>query len=157
MIPAQHAAPALVRACRADQIGVRLGAADAAAGTTYFAIVFTNRGTTSCSLRGYPGVSSVSAPAGRQIGAAALRSPGRLVTVVLRPGAAASAAYGQADALDYPRARCHPVTARGLRVYAPDQTRARYLATKHLACSSTAAGDSVIRPVVRGTTGVAPA
>jgi hypothetical protein len=156
MIPAQQAVPA-VAACRADQIGLRLGAAEGAAGTTYYALVFTNRGTTSCSLRGYPGVSSVSTPAGRQIGAAARRSPATVVTVVLRPGAAASAAYGQAQALNYPRSRCHPVSARGLRVYAPNQTRARYVAIMHLACSSTAAGDSVIRPVVRGTTGIAVA
>jgi Protein of unknown function (DUF4232) len=157
MIPAQHVVAAIVRACRADQIAVGLGAAEGAAGTTYFALVFTNRGTTSCSLRGYPGVSSVIAPAGRQIGAAARRSPAHVTTVVLRPGGAASAAYGQAQALNYPRARCRPLTARGLRVYAPNQTRARYLAIKHLACSSTAAGDSVIRPVVPGTTGVAAA
>ena len=157
MMPAQQAAPAIVRACRANQIGLRLGAAEGAAGTTYYALVFTNRGTTSCSLRGYPGVSSVSAPDGRQIGAAARRAPARPVTVVLRPGAAASAAYGQAQALNYPKARCHPVSARGLRVYAPNQTLARYVALKHLACSSTAAGDSTIRPVVRGTTGVAAA
>ncbi len=156
MIPAQQATPAVVQACRADQIALRLGAGEGAAGTIYYALVFTNRGTTSCSLRGYPGVSSVSGPAGRQIGAAADRSPAHVVTVVLRPGAAASAAYGQAEALNYPRARCHPVSARGLRVYAPNQTRARYLAIKHLACSSTAVGDSVISPLVRGTTGIAP-
>jgi hypothetical protein len=157
MIPASHALPATVHACRADQIGVRLGAAEGAAGTTYVAIVFRNRGRTSCSLRGYPGASSVAAPAGRKIGSAARRSPARVTTVVLRPGGVASAAYGQAQALNYPRARCHPVTARGLLVYAPNQTRARYLAIKHLACSSTGVGDSVIRPVVPGTTGVAPA
>jgi hypothetical protein len=80
-----------------------------------------------------------------------------VVAVVLLPGAAASAAYGQAQALNYPRARCHPVSARGLRVYAPNQTRARYLAIRHLACSSTAAHDSTIRAVVRGTTGVTAA
>jgi hypothetical protein len=157
MIPAGHALPAVVHACRTDQIGARLGAREGAAGTTYVAIVFTNRGTTSCSLRGYPGVSSVAAPGGRQIGSAARRSPARVATVVLRPGGLASAAYGQAEALNYPRARCRPATARGLLVYAPDQTRGRYLAMKHLACSSTGVGDSVIRPLVPGTTGVAPA
>jgi hypothetical protein len=157
MIPATHALPAVVHACPADQIGVRLGAGEGAAGTIYVAIVFTNRGTTSCSLRGYPGVSSVAAPAGRQIGSAAQRSPARVLTVVLRPGGVASAAYGQAQALNYPRTRCRPLTARGLRVYAPNQTRARYLALKHLACSSTGVGDSVIRPVAPGATGVAPA
>ncbi len=149
MIPAHHAVPAIVRACRTGQISVRLGARDGTAGTTYYAIVLTNRGTTSCSLRGYPGVSSVGGSGGPQIGSPARRVAAAITTVVLRPGATASAAYGQVDALNYPRARCHPVTALGLRVYPPNQTRPRYLAVKHLACSSTAVGDSVIRPVVR--------
>ena len=156
MIPAHHALPAIVHACRAEQIGARPGASHGAAGTTYLTIVFTNRGTASCSLRGYAGVSSFAAPAGRQIGVPARRSAGRVVTVVLRPGDVAGAAYGQVNALNYPRARCRPMTARGLRVYAPGQRRARYLAIKHLACSSTGVGDSVVHPVVSGKTGVAP-
>jgi Protein of unknown function (DUF4232) len=157
MIPVHHTQPAIVQPCRANQIGLRLGRASGAAGTTYYAIVFTNRGSAACALRGYPGLSSVAGAHGAQIGAPARRSPATVVTVVLRPGAAASAAYGQVDALNYPRARCRPVTAPGLRVYAPDETRARYLRVKHLACASSTVEDSVIGPVVRGTSGVAAA
>jgi Protein of unknown function (DUF4232) len=149
MIPAHLAAPAIVHACRAAEIGVRLGAPDGTAGTTYYAIVLTNRSTTSCSLRGYPGVSSVGGSSGPQIGSPARRVAAAVTTVVLRPGATARAAYGQVEALNYTRAHCRPVTALGLRVYPPNQTRPRYLAVKHLACSSTAVGDSTIRPVVR--------
>jgi hypothetical protein len=153
MTPAVHALPARVQVCSARQLGVRLGRSEGAAGTMYVAIVFTNRGTTACSLRGYPGVSSVGGADGHQIGAPAGRTPAAGPEVVLRPGAVASAAYGQADALNYPKARCHPVSARGLRVYPPGSTRAWYLPLKHLACSSTSVGDSVVRPVRAGATG----
>ncbi len=100
--------------------------------------MFTNRSSTSCSLRGYPGLSSVARP-GRQVGSPATRERGGrpIATVVLRPGGVASAAYGQADALNFPKSVCHPVTALGLRVYPPNLTLARYLPLKHLACSST--------------------
>jgi Protein of unknown function (DUF4232) len=154
MIAAHHAA---APACHFSQLGVRLGQSSGAAGTLYVAIVFTNRGSASCSLRGYPGLSSVGGSDGHQIGAPATRqSAGRpITTVVLRPGGVASASYGQADALNFDKAVCHPVTALGLRVYPPNLTLARYLPMKHLACSSTKlpGNGSVISPVVRGPTG----
>jgi hypothetical protein len=140
--------------CHFSQLAVRLGEHNGAAGTEYVAIVFTNRGSTTCSLRGYPGLSSV-ASHGHQIGSPATRIRGGrpVATVVLRPGGVASAAYGQADALNFPKSACHPVTALGLRVHPPNLTLARYLPMKHLACSSTMLNASVIYPVVRGPTG----
>ncbi len=157
MIAVQQAVHVVAPACRPSQLGVRLGQHSGAAGTLYVAIVFTNRGSTRCSLHGYPGLSSVGGSDGHQIGAPAARQRnGRPVaTVILRPGAVASAAYGQADALNFPKSVCHPVTALGLRVYAPNQTLARYLPMKHLACSSTKlpGNGSVIFPVVPGPAG----
>jgi hypothetical protein len=151
--PAMHALPARVELCSASQLGVRLGHSDGAAGTTYVAIVFTNHGGAACSLRGYPGVSSVGGADGHQIGAPARRTPAASPEVVLRPGGVASAIYGQAEALNYPKARCHPASARGLRVYPPGSTRAWYLPLKHLACSSSTVGDSSVRPVRAGANG----
>lgn len=150
IVLAQPAVVASAPACLPAQLGVRLGLRGGAAGTAYVAIVFVNRGAGSCSLRGYPGVSSVGA-GGRQIGAPAFWEPARVVTVVLRAGGVASATYGQADARNYPRARCAPRAARGLRVYPPGATRARFLPLAHLACSSTAVGDSLVGPVVAGS------
>jgi hypothetical protein len=150
------AAPALhahVPACRSDLLRVRLGAGNGAAGTIYFPIIFTNTGAVRCSLRGFPGVSSVDA-GGRQIGSPARWDASvRVRTVVLAPHGSASVAYGQAEALNYPRSRCHPVAARGLRVYPPNETRPRLLISKHLACASTRVGDSSVRPVVPGVSG----
>jgi hypothetical protein len=150
------AAPAIhahVPACRSEVLRVRLGPGNGAAGTIYFPITFTNVGAVRCWLRGFPGVSSVDAR-GRQIGSSGRwEATVRVRTVVLAPHGSASATYGQAQALNYPRSRCHPVSARGLRVYPPNETRSRVLLSKHLACSSTRVGDSSVRPVVAGVSG----
>jgi hypothetical protein len=152
--PVVHAVPALVRACPSSSLGVALGHGEGAAGTEYRAIIFTNRGNVSCTLRGYPGVSSVGGDDGHQIGRPASRQPaGTIKTITLVPGGVASASYGQAEALNYPKAKCRPVSSRGLRVYPPNLTLARFLPWTHLACSSTAINGSFIHPTVRGSTG----
>jgi hypothetical protein len=151
--PATPASQTNIPACRAEVLDVRIGRSDGAAGTIFYPIIFTNSGPVRCTLRGYPGVSSVDAR-GRQIGAAADRSPTTPArTVVLAPRGSATAVYGQAQALNYPRSRCRPVTARALRIYAPNETRSRILALRHLACSLRVAGASTIRRVVAGVTG----
>jgi hypothetical protein len=140
------AAPA-IPACRAEVLNVRLGRGDGAAGTIFYRIVFTNTGPVRCTLTGYPGVSSVDAQ-GRQIGAPAEREPPLSAKpVVLAPRGSASAVYGQAQALNYPKKTCRPVTARALRVYPPNETRSRVLALRQLACSRHVIGSSVIRQV----------
>jgi hypothetical protein len=144
------AATPAIHACRAEVLNVRLGRSEGAAGTIFYRIIFSNTGPIRCTLTGYPGVSSVDAQ-GRQIGAPAEREPPTVVKpVVLAPGGSASAVYGQAQALNYPRKTCRPVTARALRVYPPNETRSRILALRHLACSRNAIGSSVIRHVVPG-------
>jgi hypothetical protein len=147
-VPAQHEA-----ACRWDIVRVRLGRSEGAAGTIYVPIIFTNTGVGRCTLRGFPGVSSFDVASGRQIGSPARRVPAVVKTVVLAPKASASAIYGQTQALNFPRSRCHPVTASGLRVYPPNQAHVHLLLSKHLACSSTGVGDSSVGTVVPGTTG----
>jgi hypothetical protein len=141
---------ATVPACHVSQLKVALGGSEGAAGTIYYRILFTNRSGTTCSLRGYPGVSSVGGSNGHQIGAAAPRDPATVHTIVLRPRVVAGASYGQVQALNFPKARCHPVTSLGLRVYAPGATAARFLPLKHLACSSTKVRGSHVGPVTAG-------
>jgi hypothetical protein len=138
------AAPA-IPICRVVVLNVRLGPSEGAAGTIYYPIIFTNTGPLRCSLTGYPGVSSVDAQ-GRQIGAPAKRVPPiPKRRVVLAPGGSARAVYGQAQALNYPKTTCRPVTARALRVYPPNETRSRIIALRHLACSRTVPYSSLIR------------
>src|SRR6476646_4955830 len=67
-------APAAVRACTADDLGVWLAVAqlDGAAGSVYYPLQFTNLSRHACAMRGFAGVSAVDrnlhqlgSPAGR--------------------------------------------------------------------------------------------
>ena len=135
--------------------------ADAAAGSTYYPIDFTNTSADPCALGGYPGVSFVTAAdaTGRQLGAAAQRNPqfGSLV-VRLNPGGQAHAWLQVAQAGNYPASACSPTTARGLRIYPPDQTQAGYIQQDFPACATTSAQVLTIMPMRsgQGTRGTAP-
>jgi len=60
-------------------------------------------------------------------------------TITLLPGTSATAVLQIADAYNYPAARCKRTNAAGLRVYPPNQTRAKTVPFPFPACSSTAA------------------
>lgn len=82
--------------CTTATLHVKIGPGNGAAGTIYYDIVFTNAGSGTCFLRGYPGVSLVSAGSnsGSQIGADAKRdavTPSR--QIILAPGKAAYAPF----------------------------------------------------------------
>jgi Domain of unknown function (DUF4232) len=145
-----------VRPCGDAQLRLHIGRGQGTAGTTFFPVRFTNSGARACTLRGYPGVSSVTSAHGHQIGDAALREPGfRVRRVVLRArGGVATAVYGQTDTGVFARSRCRPVHARGLRVFAPNHTAARFVRLPHLACSKRGVGDNRVRPVVAGRPGL---
>jgi hypothetical protein len=108
-----------------------------AAGSFYFDLTFTNTGSKSCTLYGYPGVSFITA-SGRQLGAAATEDPTyprELVT--LTPGAVAHAELRVTDAMNYPSPACQVVTAHRLRVFPPGQTNPLYLTLDARACAIT--------------------
>jgi hypothetical protein len=90
-----------------------------------------NVGSTACALYGYPGVSWVAGADGHQVGAAATRQPdptgGAEKTVILAPGALASAPLDIVDAAVIPKSACKPVPVRGLRVYPPGNTAAMFI------------------------------
>jgi hypothetical protein len=90
-----------------------------------------NAGSAPCSLYGYPGVSWVAGADGHQVGAAATRSPDpagpKLSTVILQPGALASAPLDIVDAAAFPKAACKPVPVKGLRVYPPGEKAALFI------------------------------
>jgi hypothetical protein len=116
------------------------GHGGAAAGTAYYHVDFTNISGAACFLRGYPGVSLVSAgsKAGSQIGAGAKRDALRPVKpITLSPGQAANALLGIVDALNYPAAKCQPVTAHWLKVFPPDQFNADFVKFSTQTCAST--------------------
>jgi hypothetical protein len=93
-------------------------APNGAAGTTYYPVEFTNLGSASCVLFGYPGVSAVT-KSGRQLGPAAGRFPAKRHNVTLKPGQTAHAALGIVT--DGVIAHCQNATGAGLKVYPPNQ------------------------------------
>jgi hypothetical protein len=150
-------------ACRSTSLvmTIDLSQANGAAGSTYYPLNFTNRTTKACEMYGYPGVSFVTAGsgAGKQIGAAALRSTAfAKLAVRLAPGGSAHAWLKVSVAANYPEATCEPVTAEWLKVYPPEETVAGYVSQTFSACASAGAPLLAILPVRagKGAVGVTP-
>lgn len=74
--------------CRAASMRMSLGRPDQGAGNIRYALVFTNNGKESCTLRGFPGVSLL-AKDGQPIGKPAVHEGGAGKAVTLAPGASA--------------------------------------------------------------------
>lgn len=134
--PTQSITPAGPAACATRDLRVKLGLSQGAAGSTYTNIDFTNIGTTTCTLYGYPGVSLAGGSPVAQIGQAAdedQATPRRLVT--LAPGDVANALLRIVNALNFPATRCHPVQSTYLQIFPPNQTTPVYLAYSTNACT----------------------
>ena len=141
--------------CLTSQLSARLGKGGAAAGTAYQAIVFTNHGSSTCAVRGYPGVAFVAPDTGRQVGTAAGHDPQHPVTTILiAPASSASALLGIANYQNFPPKQClsHPVG--GLRIYPPGNTATAYVpfTTASAACS-TQVEQLKVAALVTGSTG----
>jgi hypothetical protein len=150
-------------ACRSASLvmTIDLSQANGTAGGTYYPLNFTNTSAKACEMYGYPGVSFVTAAggAGRQIGAAALRSAAfAKQTVRLAPGASAHAWLRVTVAANYPASTCNPVSADWLKVYPPAETVAGYVSQTFSACDSASAPLLTILPVRagKGAVGVTP-
>jgi hypothetical protein len=104
------------------------------AGTTFYKLHFTNLSGHACSLNGFPFLFAVNL-AGHQVGPRAVfRGPApHLVT--LGKGKTATAVLGIVDTGVFSPAACRPVTAAGLRVFPPNQTRAKLVPFPFSACS----------------------
>lgn len=122
---AQKPAPAsgaAVVACSAGQLVAWLDTVpNGAAGSLYYGLEMTNISTRACTLRGYPRVSGV-APSGRTLGRPAVRGSGPIRTVTLLPRRSATSTVRIVEVGNYPRARCGPALAAGLRVAPPGET-----------------------------------
>jgi hypothetical protein len=133
-----RAAPAAVRACTADDLGVWLAVAqlDGAAGSAYYPLQFTNLSRHACAMRGFAGVSAVDRNL-HQLGRPAGRAhvvPVR--TVVLAPGRTAHAVLRYGDVTVSTAPGCHPTFRTfELRVYPPGQYHATYAAFDFEVCS----------------------
>ncbi len=111
------------KTCNADELSLTTAVADGggAAGTIYYSIVLTNKGSRSCDLGGYPGVSLVN-DNGNQIGSPADRVTGQPEALVtLAPGAKAQAVIGVPQSNNFPAGQCKEGATK-LRVYPPSDT-----------------------------------
>ena len=124
--------------CATRDLKAAVGIAQGAAGSVYQVIDFTNIGTASCSLYGYPGIALAGGSPVTQIGAAASRSPqAGPALVTLKPGAVANTLLRITQAQNYPTSKCSPTASTYLQIYPPNQTTPIYLGYKSTGCSAT--------------------
>ena len=121
---------------------------DAAAGSVYYTLKFTNQSGFTCDLTGYPGVSAVDLR-GRRLGSAASRTPSQPRVVSLANGETAGAPVQISQAANFPSSACHPVMAAGLRIYPPDQKASKVVPIPLRACSRTGPVYLHVRAVTR--------
>lgn len=130
--------------CTVAHLSATLGETQSGAGQRYTALVLTNTGSSTCELRGFPGVSLLDG-AGTQIGQPAGREGAEGATVVLAPNASASSAlHTSAEGMG---PSCEPTSAK-IRVYPPDSTEALVFAAAYTAC-----GGFQVSTLVSGTAG----
>ena len=123
-----------------------LGKANATAGTTYYPLKFVNKSKASCTLTGYPGVSAIN-NSGKEIGNAAKRSGGKYRTVTIKPGKQQSSSVGIIDTGNFTAARCKPVTATGMKIIPPNQSKALVIGKSFKTCSSKQSTSLVVKPI----------
>jgi hypothetical protein len=100
----------------------------------------------SCTLRGYPGVLAAT-KSGTEIGDPATRSRATFATETLAPGKQSNASVGIVDTGNFSASSCKPVTATGLKIFPPNQSRSVTLQNKFSACSSTTTTSLTITPI----------
>jgi hypothetical protein len=132
--PARPAASA-TSACETPGLVIWLDTnGNGTAGTTFFNLHLTNLSGHACTLNGYPFLFAVNL-SGHQVGP---RAPFRKPSphqVTLRNGQTATAVLGIVDTGNFSPSACRPVTAAGLRVFPPNQTRAKLVPFPFSACS----------------------
>ena len=114
--------------CLSKNLSFSIGRADGAAGSVYEPLRMTNKGRSSCTLYGYPGVSFVTGGSGNQVGAAASRNTQHsAATVTLAPGATAESIVQVVNHMNYAPSQCKAEDVSGFRVYPPGEKSAAYV------------------------------
>jgi hypothetical protein len=141
--PAEQADGAGLPRCTTGELSASLGEGDAAAGSVYRPLIFTNTGSHTCELRGFPGVSYVAGDDGHQVGPAAAMSGERGGQVPIAAGGTAQAQLQLVNVQNYDVGACHPVAVRGLRVFPPGDTAALFVPMDGTGCSTTPPGNQL--------------
>jgi Protein of unknown function (DUF4232) len=111
---------------------------DAAMSHVYGRIILRNTSRESCWVRGYGGLSYVGGGNGKQVGAAADRTPSNKPKVVLTPGEKVRSAVVETSLAPYPRKKCQPTPVDGFRVYIPDETGSQFIEHRTTGCANDA-------------------
>ena len=122
--------------CVSSGLRASLGQSRGAAGTSYVALLLTNRSRLTCTLDGYPGVSFIAGTDAHQIGAPAQRD--RRVgaaPVMLVPGATVHVTVGVANYGNYDQQACQPARATGYRIFPPGSTGSLLISAPQTVCS----------------------
>lgn len=128
--------PPGVQTCETADLEVSLGKQQGASGGATYPLQLTNTGDT-CTVRGYGAVAFVAGDPGGLIGPPAKQVERRSVRkVVLRKGDRAVATLRETNAGDFPRKKCRPTLARGLRVAPPGADASVYVPHSTTACLS---------------------
>lgn len=141
--------------CKVADLDLRLGGGDSAAGTTYRAVVFTNKGSRTCTIQGFPGVSYVAGDDGHQVGPSAKRTGTKGPVITLKPGDSAFADVGFVQVRNYDEAQCKPTEVRGLRIYPPHEYDSMFLANPGTGCAATPPGNQLTVGTVQAGAGPA--
>ncbi len=133
--PARPDAAAVTPLCQTPGLVVWLDTnGNGTAGTIFYKLHFTNLSGHACTLNGFPFLFAVNL-AGHQVGRRAAFRPPSPHLVTLGKGKTATAVLGIEDTGNFPPAACHPVTAAGLRVFPPNQTRSKLVPFPFSTCS----------------------
>ena len=145
--PAGPASRAIVRECETPGLVIWLDTnGSGTAGSTFYHLEFTNLSGHRCTLNGFPFVRAVDLRR-HSLGSRAAfdhRTP-RVVTI--GRGKTARAVLQIVDTGNFSPSACHPVTAAGLRVYPPNQTRSKVIPFPFSACSRKGPVYLIVRPV----------
>jgi hypothetical protein len=141
VIAAPAASAAAAKPCSSSGLVIWAGPEEGggtAGGYTY-EITFTNLSGKSCTLVGYPKVSAVDLK-GKKIGAAATAGAGnKRGPLTLAEGQSAVARLQVADALNFPKGKCKPTMAAGLKVTVPGGSGAKIAPIAFETCASASA------------------
>ena len=137
LIPAgQGSAAVRVPWCGNADLKASFTMAGAAAGTSYGRLRLRNVSDHACRTGGYGGLSYVGGGDGTQIGAAAVRDPGRVRVHLVEPGRRVVSRVRMVTAQNYPKKKCRPAHVDGFRVYVPDATLSQYVAFPTTGCKN---------------------
>ena len=103
----------------------------------------------SCTLNGFPFINAVSLTGGLLGHRAAVDHTTIPHTVTVDQGQTVKAVLQIADVGNIPPATCKPVTAAGLRVFPPNQTRAKVVPFPFGACSASGPVFLQVQPVTK--------